>query len=324
MNGRGQILALTSAKGGVVKTHLAVSLAAALVKRNARVLLIDADLGNGIISDRLGFHPKYNLAHFFLKEKTLADLIEETPFGFFLVGGERGNLAVANPNYLQKMKFLRNFIRVSRNFDFVLLDLASGIKYQVIDFALLADKTIIVTSPNDLTSAYGSVRGCFSRFRELEVNLFKRIDGYKAGRFFRPLILVNHVTNLYQGDAAFEALECAVEKRLNSAAGPFGIKMGHLGVVFHNPALFKKSEERRCPVSMVSAYSKVAICVDSMAAVICARSPFRGYYREERLRSIIQILMEQHDRVKRGVTPKVMKVSPIRIPFNHGSQSTAY
>jgi flagellar biosynthesis protein FlhG len=86
--GRGQILALTSSKGGVGKTHLAVSLSAALAKRDAYVLLIDADLGNGIISDRLGLFPKYNLAHFFLKERTLEDLIERTPFDFSLISGE--------------------------------------------------------------------------------------------------------------------------------------------------------------------------------------------------------------------------------------------
>jgi len=320
---RGQILALTSSKGGVGKTHLAVSLSAALAKRNARVLLVDADQGNGIISDRLGFYPKHNLAHFFLKEKALADLIEETPFSFFLIAGERGNFALANPNYLQEMRFLRSFIEVSRNFDFVVLDLASGIRYPGIDFALLAEKTIIVTSPDDLISAYGSVRACFSRFVQLEATLFKRIEGYKARRFFRPLILMNHITNLYQGEAAFEALERAVEKGLSSATGPFGIKMGHLGVVYHDPGLFKKSEDRQCPVSLVSVYSKVAICVDSIARVICARSPFRGFYREERLCYIVRVLMEQQDRLRKGLTQKAMKIPPIRIPPRHSSQSVA-
>ena len=324
MEGRGQILALTSSKGGVGKTHLAVGLSAAMAKRNARVLLIDADLGNGIISDRLGFYPKFNLAHFFLRERVLADLIEETPFGFFLIGGERGNLALANLNYLQKMKFLRSFVEVSRNFDFVLLDLASGINRQTIDFALFGEKTIIVTSPNDLISAYGSVRACFSRFMQLEVSLFKRIEGYKARRFFRPLILMNHITDLYQGKAAFEALESAVENRLSGTAGPFGIKMGHLGVVFHDPGLFKKSEDKRCPVSLASVYSKVAFCVNSIASSICSSSPSKGFDREERLRYTIQILMEQQERLRRGLIQKVVKVSPIRIPFRNRSQSIAH
>ena len=317
MYGRGQILALTSSKGGVGKSHLAVGLSAALAKRTARVLLIDADLGNGIISDRLDFRPTYNLAHFFLKERVLEDLIEETPFDFSVIAGERGNLALANLNYLQEMKFLRSFIRVSRNFDFVVLDLASGIKRQVVDFALLGEKTILVTSPDDLISAYGAVRACFSRFMELETRLFKRIEGYTARRFFRPLILTNHVTNLYQGEAAFEALERAVKKGINSAAVPFGIKMGHLGSVFHDPGLFEKSEERRCPVSMVSVYSKVAICIDSIAGIICARSPFRSFYEEQRLRYIIQVLMERQQWLSKGLTRKARKVPPIRIPPHH-------
>ena len=319
MIGRGQILALTSSKGGVGKTHLAVSLSAALGKRDAYVLLIDADMGNGIISDRLGLSPNGNLAHFFLKERALEDLIERTPFDFSLIAGEQGNLALANHNYLQEMKFLRSFICISRNYDFVLLDLAPGINRQTIDLALLADRTIIVTSPNDLMSGYASVRGCFSRFTQLEADLFKRLEGYKARQFFRPLILMNHVTSLYQGEAAFEALESAVEKQLNTPVSPFGIKMGHLGSIFHDPALFKKSEDNQCPVSLVSAYSKVAICVDSMASVICARSPFRGFYEKERLRHIIQSLMEQQAGLSRLLTRKASKIPPIRIPSHHSN-----
>jgi len=199
VNGRGQILALTSSKGGVGKTHLAVSLSAALAKRSARVLLIDADLGNGIISDRLGLEPKYNLAHFFLKERVLEDLVEETPFGFSLIAGERGNLELANLNYLQQMKFLRSFVGTSRRFDFVVLDLGSGIRRQALDFALFADRTIIVTSPDDLMSAYGSARGCLFRFMELETTLFQRIDGYAARRFFRPFILTGRSLRNYYG-----------------------------------------------------------------------------------------------------------------------------
>ena len=111
MGSRGQILALSSSKGGVGKTHLAISLSVGMAKKGVRVLLIDADLGNGMVSDRLGLYPKFSLLHFFLREKNdLVDVIEETPFGFFLIGGERGNFALANLTYLQKMRFLRSFI----------------------------------------------------------------------------------------------------------------------------------------------------------------------------------------------------------------------
>ncbi len=322
MEERGQILALTSSKGGVGKSHLAVSLSVAMTKRDARVLLIDVDLGNGIISDRLGLYPRFNLGHFFLREKDdLRDLIEETPLGFFLIGGERGNFALANLNYLQKMRFLRSFIEISRHFDYVVLDLASGINRQSIDFALLAEKTIVVISSNDLISGYGSVKACFSRFKQLEVGLYKRIEGYKARRFFSPDILVNNITDSSQGQGAFEALEGATANSLKGAASPFGIKMNYLGAVFHNPRLFRKSEERRCPVSLASVYSNVAYCVDSIAEAICSHSPFRGFDSEKRRQYAIQILAEQQERLRKRLTQKVRKISPVRIPLVQRIQS---
>ncbi|UCF57592.1 MAG: AAA family ATPase [Deltaproteobacteria bacterium] len=321
MKDRGQIVALTSSKGGVGKTHLAVSLSVAMAKRDTRVLLIDADLGNGIISDRLGFYPKFNLVHFFLREKALGDLVEKTPFGFFLIAGERGNFALANLNYLQKMRFLNSFVEVSRHFDYVVLDLASGINRQAVDFALLAEKTIVVTSSNGLMSGYGSVRACFSRFKQLETGLYKRIEEYKARRFFQPHILVNNITDYFQGKAAFEALESAVDNRLKGAVGPFEIKMNYAGAVFHNPRLFKRSEERRCPVSLASVYSKVAYCVDSVAEAICSPSPFRGFDSEKRLQYTMQILTEQRERLRKRLSQKTMKAYPVRNPFVQRIQS---
>jgi len=318
---RGKIVALTSSKGGVGKTHLAVGLSVAMAKRDTRVLLIDADLGNGIISDRLGFYPKFSLVHFFLRKKTLGDLVEKTPFGFFMIAGERGNFALANLNYLQKMRFLNSFIEISRHFDYVVLDLASGINRLAVDFALLAEKTIVVTPSNNLMSGYGSVRACFSRFKQLEIGLYKRIEGYKVRPFFQPHILVNNITDYFQGKAAFEALEGAVENRLKGAVGPFGIKMNYLGAVFHNPRLFRNSEERRCPVSLASVYSKVAYCVDSIAQAICTPSPFRGFDSEKRLQYTIQILTEQREKLRKKFSQKTMNVYPVRIPFVQRIQS---
>ena len=323
MHDRGQILALTSSKGGVGKTHLAVGLSTAIAKKDARVLLIDGDLGNGLFGDRLGLYPKHNLSHFFMKEKALENLIEETPFGFFLIGGDRGNFALANLNYRQKMKFLRSFITTSKSFDFIVLDLGSGIGRQTVDFALLAENTIIVASPKDLMSAYGSLRACFSRFMHLEIGLTKRIEGYKARRLFRPIILMNNVMDLYQGKMAFEALEGAIENRINSTADPFGIKMSYLGAVLHDPGLFRKSEEKRCPVCLASVYSKVAFCIDSMANVICSPSSFPGFDEGRRVRYIVQMLMEQQERLRRGLTQKVQNATSLRIPFRHRSQSVS-
>ena len=134
---------------------------------------------------------------------------------------------------------------------------------------------------------------------------------------------MNNVTDFDQGKRGFEALEGAVENRLNGTIDPFGIKMSYLGAVLHDPGLFRKSEERRCPVSLASVYSKVAFCVNSMANAICSPSSYPGFDEERRLRYIVQMLMEQQGRLRKGLTQKVMKVSPLKIPLRHRSQSVS-
>jgi hypothetical protein len=100
--------------------------------------------------------------------------------------------------------------------------------------------------------------------------------------------------------------------------------MSYLGAVFHDPGLFRKSEERRCPVSRASVYSKVAFCVNSMANAICSPSSYPGFDEETRLRYTVQVLMEQQERLRRRLTQKVMSVSSLKIPFRHRNQSISH
>ena len=314
VSGRGTILALTSSKGGIGKTHLAVALSAAMAKEDHRVLLIDADLGNGIISDRLGFYPRFNMVHFFLKEKSLEDLVEKTPHGFYLIGGEQGHMALANLNYLQKMKFLRSFRRIRRDFDYVIVDLASGISRLVVDFALLADKTMIVAYPRDLMSAYGSVRACFSRFVQIEHRLTQRIDGYKPRRVFSPVVVMNRVDDFHEGRTAFDALESAVENRLQGK-NSFRIMLEYGGAVFHDPAIFMKSETKRCPLVTASACSRVAFCVDSMARALTTPASIKTLDTEQYLRYTVQVLIDREEKVRKQLTGNMMKIYSTRNPL---------
>jgi flagellar biosynthesis protein FlhG len=57
------VLAVTSGKGGVGKTNVAVNLSIALSRKGLRVLLMDADLGLANVDVILGMIPQYNLMH---------------------------------------------------------------------------------------------------------------------------------------------------------------------------------------------------------------------------------------------------------------------
>ena len=89
-------ISVVSNKGGVGKTHFSINLASALAKASAKVLLIDADLGNADISTKLGVFSKHHLLHFLQKNQDMKDIIIPTTFHFDLICGTYGEFKLAN------------------------------------------------------------------------------------------------------------------------------------------------------------------------------------------------------------------------------------
>ena len=83
-------IAITSGKGGVGKTSLAVSLSIALAQRGSTVTLLDADLGLANINVVLGIIPKYNLYHVIKGKKKLKDIVMDIPEGIKIIAGASG------------------------------------------------------------------------------------------------------------------------------------------------------------------------------------------------------------------------------------------
>ena len=74
-----EIITITSGKGGVGKTNLAVNLGIALSQRKQRVLLIDADLQLGKMDIILGASPRYTLSELMDGSKTIQEIIMHHP-----------------------------------------------------------------------------------------------------------------------------------------------------------------------------------------------------------------------------------------------------
>ena len=81
---KARIFSITSGKGGVGKTSIAVNLAYALEQQNKKTLIIDADLGLANVNILLGITTKWTLQHVIQQEPIHRTLPQTIPHGWRL------------------------------------------------------------------------------------------------------------------------------------------------------------------------------------------------------------------------------------------------
>ena len=266
---RALTVSIISNKGGVGKTHLSINLALALANTGAKVLLIDADLGNADISNKLGIFPEHHLLDFLDKNQQMQDLVVTTQFNFDLICGTYGEFKLANLNYAQKMKFIKHFQKISRAYDFAVFDLGAGIARTVLDFALGADRTVIVTTPQDVISGYACAKAVFSRFKEIEERLEGRLSEYTPQWTFSPMLVINQVGNLEQGFKLFDTIEKTADKNINANEARFCMKPEYLGAIPYDSERLRRTEENKRPLIVDSPHIKASECIKHMSTRFC-------------------------------------------------------
>jgi flagellar biosynthesis protein FlhG len=85
-----RIIAVSSGKGGVGKTNIAINLALAYAQAGKKVIVMDADLGLANVNVVLGVIPRYNLYHLIRKQKTLSEILVDTSYGIKIIAGASG------------------------------------------------------------------------------------------------------------------------------------------------------------------------------------------------------------------------------------------
>ena len=262
---RARIISIISNKGGVGKTHLSINIAYALAKAGAKVLLIDADLGNADISIKLGIFPKHHLLDFLKKDQEMHDLIVHTKFNFGLICSTSGDFKLANMNYAQKTRFITHFKRICRGFDFVVFDHSAGISRTVLDFALAADRTVIVTTPQDLISGYACAKASFFRFKEIEERLERKLTGHTPQWTFTPMVVINQARTLAEGVMIYDKINKAANKNINANESRFRIESEYLGAILYDREGIRKAEARKRPLLLDSPNIKASQCIQHMS-----------------------------------------------------------
>nr|WP_318711683.1 MinD/ParA family protein [uncultured Treponema sp.] len=235
-----RIIAITSGKGGVGKTNIAVNTAIAYAQLGKKVILIDGDLGMANVNVLLSVVPQYNLMHVLNHKKTMKDIIIDTEFGFKFIAGANGFAKIANLSNDELDYFANEFASLG-NADIIIIDTGAGISNNVLQFLAASDEVYVITTPEPtaITDAYGIIKIITTEFSD-----------------HRPInlkLLVNRVHSADEGKRISDLIINIVSQFLN-------YKVEYIGFVYDDPAV-QASVIRQKPFMAISPTSKPAVCL---------------------------------------------------------------
>lgn len=234
-----RIIAITSGKGGVGKTNLAVNMAIAYGQLGKKVILIDGDLGMANVNVLLDIVPQYNLMNVINHQKKMNEIILDTEFGIKFIAGASGFSKIANLSKEELDYFAKEFASLS-NADIIIIDTGAGVANNVLQFVAAADEVYVVTTPEPtaITDAYGIIKIITTELVNREVNL---------------KLLVNRVHSAEEGKRISDRIITIVGQFLN-------YKVDYIGFVYDDPVV-QASVIRQKPFIVVNPTSKPATCL---------------------------------------------------------------
>ena len=160
-------LVLTSGKGGVGTSNLALNLAIALGEYGRRVVLVDADLGLANIDLLCGLTPESDLGNVLAGDCSLAEAVVTGPGDVRIVPGAHGTRTLVDALGDGPTRLVADLAELEAGSDFLLIDAGSGLGPGVATWAAAADQVVIVTTPEPTSVA--DAHAAIGRFRRLVV-----------------------------------------------------------------------------------------------------------------------------------------------------------
>ncbi len=235
-------LAITSGKGGVGKTTVAVNLSVELARLGRKVVLLDADLGTANADVMCNLSPSNTLAHVVAGRRELSDALVDAPGGFRLIPGASGLAQMAALSAHERDRLTRQMSELEEQADLLLIDTGAGVGPNVLGFLAAADEMLVVTTPEPtaVTDAYAVIKTMASQERRPSVRL-----------------IVNMVRDEAEGRAVAQRITAVCERFL-------GLTPRYAGPVVNDPRV-PMSIRRRQPFVLEHTSCPAARCMNRLA-----------------------------------------------------------
>jgi len=230
---RANVIAVTSGKGGVGKSNIAVNLAIKLASAGKKVVLMDADLGLANADVLCNVDLPNNLSHVISRKKELREVMVTGPGGFHLIGGASGLARMADLSDTDRYRLVDALAELEEQVDVILIDTGAGISPSVLTFTRAAQQVLVVTTPEPtaITDAYAVIkvlsRSGFGEltaggFGEPMAGSFGQVKGVPPGPRRRVSLLVNMVRTPGEARVVYDRISKVARQFLKVAVDDAG------------------------------------------------------------------------------------------------------
>ncbi|MBR5650492.1 MinD/ParA family protein [Pseudobutyrivibrio sp.] len=253
-----KVITITSGKGGVGKSNMAVNLAVQFTRMGKKVIILDADFGLANVEVMFGTLPNYNLSDVIFKGKSIRDIITEGPLGIGFISGGSGVVGLNNLKSEQITFLVHNLTLLNDLCDILIIDTGAGVSDQVMEFVLASPEVLLISTPepSSLTDSYSLMKAMYKSDRYIE-------GGTNVH------LVANKVTSESEGKAVYSKMLSVVQKFL-------GGKLDFLGCVPYDSYLEKAVRNQKV-VSLEYPQSKAAKSFESLALKLLQKDDMTHY-----------------------------------------------
>ncbi|MDI3327194.1 MAG: MinD/ParA family protein [Alicyclobacillaceae bacterium] len=257
-------LAVTSGKGGVGKSNLAVNVAIAAQEAGFRTLILDADVGFANIDVLLGERSRRTIVDLTRAGVSARDVIQSGPGGLRWISGGTALAEWFQMSKEQALMCLEKLQDLEEEIDWVIIDTGAGLSDYKLQMLEAAAEILLVTTPEPtaLADAYALMKVLVGRSRSLHIQ-----------------VVVNRCRSFTEGLEISNRLVAASRQFLNYIPSV-------AGYVLEDPAL-GKAVIRQIPVLLGAPKSRASECIRRVAHRVLSESdgsvetpPARGGWRD--------------------------------------------
>lgn len=266
-----RVITITSGKGGVGKSNVAINLGIQLKKMGLNVIILDADFGLANIEVMFGTIPKYNLRDTIEGKKSLKEIITEGPMGVQFISGGSGVEGLANLSKIQLSNLLKGMEQLDELADVILIDTGAGISDSVLEFVASGSEVLLVTTPEptSLTDSY---------------SLLKALHNYSgfSKENTEIKVVANKVSNVVEGRNLYTKLNLVTERFLE-------MSLGFLGAIPMDEQIIK-AVMKQSPISISYPNAKASKAFERMSAQLT------GTKTSENKKSLVEVFSSYFNR----------------------------